>query len=690
MFEKFIHQTPFFRFVLPLILGIVFKIQFPELHVPFLFITAAIFIIILMLHIGKQTRNYLTNRIWGVFIFAFIFSTGIGLSQLKQNKQFYFQDKEYTFIASITQKPEEKENSVKAILKMEAYKDSVNWIQNNSNLLLYFEKDSASAALEPGDRLLIRAYINEIKHSGNPYAFNYKNYLKYQEIYSQVYVKAGSYKIIARNQGSPILLASHQLREKLLQVYKKYQITDNEFAVLSALTLGYKNELTPELKESFSASGAMHVLAVSGLHVGIIFIVLTKLLFFLNRYKRGKFIQSTIIIAALFFYAGLTGFSNSVIRASIMFSFISVGNMFVRRISIYNSLSAAAFCMLLYNPYSLMNVGFQLSFIAVISIVFFQPKIYSIITPKTRFGDYVWQLIAVAIAAQIGTFPLTLYYFNQFPLYFILSNILIIPIVSIIIYGAITLFVFSFSSSVAAIISKIVVFFTKLLNWNVAFIEQLPYAKLDHIILDQVQVIILFGFILTVTFFIISRRSIFFKQSCYFLLFLAIYNVGNYINLSKKSYFVVHQIPKSTALHFIDGNKSQVYANLNADDSTQNIEYNILPLWMNQKIKNKSINELSYQKSFNYFQHKNLRIAQIGNNKLQNFKTANKLKVNYLILSNNTELNIQDLQDYFDFEQVIFDSSNSYYKISRWKKECDDLKIKSYSISDQGAYVKYL
>lgn len=229
----------------------------------------------------------------------------------------------------------------------------------------------------------------------------------------------------------------------------------------------------------------MHILAVSGLHVGIIFIILSKLLFFLERHKYGKILQSALIILILIFYAMLTGLSNSVIRATIMFIFICFGRMFTRQVNIYNTLSASAFIMLLYNPYSIMDVGFQLSYLAVISIVFFQPKIYSLLNLRYKFPDYIWQLVSVAIAAQIATFPLTIHYFNQFPVYFILSNILIIPFVSIIIYGALILFCFSFSTNISYIIAKGLQLITLVLNKNVEFIKDLPLSKIDSLIIDK-------------------------------------------------------------------------------------------------------------------------------------------------------------------------------------------------------------
>ncbi|MCK5171147.1 MAG: ComEC/Rec2 family competence protein, partial [Bacteroidales bacterium] len=532
--------------------------------------------------------------------------------------------------------------------------------------------------------------LNEIKHSGNPYTFNYKKYLKYKEIYNQCYVKGDHYNIIAHNKGSKVRILSNKIRQKLLSIYQKNDISGDEFAVLSALTLGYKSELTPELKESFSTSGAMHILAVSGLHVGIIFIILCKLLSFLQKNKYGKILQSIIIIIVLFFYAFLTGLSDSVLRATIMFTFISFGIMFTRQTNIYNTISASALVLLIINPYSIMNVGFQLSYAAVISIVFFQPKIYSLLSFKNTIPDYIWQLISVAIAAQLGTFPITIYYFDQFPLYFTLSNIIIIPIATVIVYGAIILFALSFSNILTLYFSKVLSFATFLLNRNVNFIEQLPYSKIDQILIDRYEVIILMILIFSISFFIISKRLNFLKYSFWILLGLMLYNISSSYLKSRRSILTVHNISGISAINFIEGNKAFFTCTKEIDTNDKNILYNVAPLWQEYEIGEKSITLLQSYKPIHYFTFKNKRILQIRSDSIVNFIPEKKLKIDYIILSENININISDLTQYYNFDKIIFDSSNSFYRIKKWEKECNQNKIGFYNVLNEGAFIEYL
>lgn len=690
MFEKFLHQTPFFRFILPLIAGILFQINFQLIGDSLHYILYSFILVTILFIILKLPTSFLLNKVWGLLASLTLFVLGMQLIQFKQKSENYFNNTEHTFIATIIEQPEEKANSVKTILKINLLKDSLKWKENDSRILCYFQKDSSALNLKLGDQIITRTYLNDITFSGNPYTFNYKNYLKYKEIYNQCYIKTNRYKITAHNQGSKIRLLSNKIRLNLLNIYKNNNIKGDDLSVLAALTLGYKSELTPEIKESFSASGAMHILAVSGLHVGIIFIILCKLLFFLNKNKYGKILQSLIIIIVLFFYAFLTGLSDSVLRATIMFTFISIGKMFTRQVNIYNTISASAFILLIINPYSIMNVGFQLSYAAVISIVFFQPKIYSLLNFRRTIPDYIWQLITVAIAAQIGTFPITLHYFNQFPVYFILSNIIIIPLAIIIIYIAIVLFTISFSKILTFYVSIVLKYVTHTLNNCVNIIEQLPFSKIDHILVDHYQILILLVIIITVSFFMITKRINYFRYAILLLSGFIIYNIVSTYLRSKESVFTVHNVSGISAIDYIENNKVVFISNDTVNINDNNISYNVVPLWEHYRVGKKNITYVRTGKSLNFFKFKNKRILQICNDSISRFTPKKKLKVNYIILSNNINIHVNELKKYFEFDKIIFDSSNSYYAAKNWTKECNKNNINFYNINNKGAYIEYL
>ena len=233
------------------------------------------------------------------------------------------------------------------------------------------------------------------------------------------------------------------MRDKLLNILKENGLKNNELAVASALILGYKDDLGEELKHSYSSAGATHVLAVSGLHVGIIFLVLNFLLNILDKNDRFKISKAILLICFLWAYATITGLSPSVVRAATMFSFVTIGKSFGKSSSIYNTLCASAFVLLVYNPYLIMEVGFQLSYLAVVGIVYFQSIIYKWIYVKNKFLKYIWMITSVSIAAQLTTFPLGLLYLHQSPTYLFASNLFVIPGAMLIIGLGILLFITS-------------------------------------------------------------------------------------------------------------------------------------------------------------------------------------------------------------------------------------------------------
>ncbi|MFO7843471.1 MAG: ComEC/Rec2 family competence protein [Bacteroidales bacterium] len=686
MFERFLHQTPFFRFTLSLIAGIVFQIVFPQANLPVRVTGLIVFMLIVTLQITKQAQYFWVNRFWGMLVTVFIFLLGIQLVKTKQQAKPEFNHDKNIYIATIIEDPSEKPNSYQTTLSIHYLKDSCGWNQENGKILAYFEKDTNIQKVAFGDRLIIQSYINPVKHSGNPKTFNYKRYLAFRDIHHQTYIQSGKFKIVEHGKGPWIYQFSNNIRSRLLDIYQKNKITGDEFAVLSALTLGYKEELSQDIREHFSSSGAMHILAVSGLHVGIIYIILVRILFFLQRNKYGRMIQSMLIIFALFFYAILTGLSSSVLRATIMFSIVALGKIFIRQTNIYNTIFLSAFIMLLANPYSITDIGFQLSYMAVFSIIFFYPKIYSLLEVKYALGDKIWQLISVAVAAQIGTFPLTLFYFNQFPVYFILANIFIIPIAIILIYAAVTLFLFSFSDFIIGFLAPAVKYITFGLNYAVKTISELPFSKIQNIQLDLFEVIMLILMVLILSFFILSKRLHFLKLAMVVLLVIPCYNLITKYIKSQESYFIVYNIPNISAVDFVEHNKNKLFVNTKATIDSPFVKYNMIPFWQYQQIQKPSIHK-SLEHPYHCYSFKNQKIIQVNNNSLFRYPSNSKLDVDYVILSENPRLDIQDLTKNINFRMLIFDSSNNFYTIARWKDQSKVLGIEYYDISEQGAFI---
>ena len=275
----------------------------------------------------------------------------------------------------------------------------------------------------------------------------------------------------------------------LLSIYRRNGIQNESFDILAALTLGYKTGMDPEIKRTWADAGAMHVLAVSGLHVGIIYMIMNYLIRFLARFKYGCHLQGILLLLTLWTYALLTGMSPSVMRSATMFSFIVIGKVLKRDGSIYNSLAISAFFLLLIDPFLLFTVGFQFSYLAVVSIVFFQPQFDKLLYIGNPILKKLWQLTTVSLAAQIGTFPLAVYYFHQFPSYFLLSGYVVITMAGMLIYLSALLLILSPIGILSEGLGWILRNLVEGMNFLIVKIQALPGSVIRELSLSQYQLL---------------------------------------------------------------------------------------------------------------------------------------------------------------------------------------------------------
>ena len=303
-------------------------------------------------------------------------------------------------------------------------------------VLLNVSINSIQKSIKIDDLLYARPTFFEIYTPLNPHQFDYSFYLEKQGIYQQIYLKSNEFKNIGTLEFSLIGLSA-KFRNIIQESLQKHNFKNDELAVINALLLGQRQEISKELLTDYSKAGAIHILAVSGLHVGIILLILTTLFKPIERLKNGKIIKTILVVLFLWMFAFIAGLSASVVRAVTMFTFLAIGLTFKRKNVVLFSLISSLFFLLVFKPMFLFDVGFQLSYLAVFGILWVQPKLYKIWQPKNMILDKFWQLSTVSIAAQIGILPLSLFYFHQFPGLFMLSNLIIIPFLGAILIGGI-------------------------------------------------------------------------------------------------------------------------------------------------------------------------------------------------------------------------------------------------------------
>ena len=701
-----LRKIPFVRLIIPLILGLITGFYF-KISLNLIVNTTSLLVIyfIIILFINKLSERYEFRLAFGVCVNIFIIVTGILLIKSKSDYQENISAKiniaEY-YLCKINNHPETKSNSVKVLLRIIGYKNSGCWYKCKTNILAYFQKDNNAKTLSSGKVIILKSRLQEVSNSKNPCEFDNKKFLERKGIRYQSYIKTGTWQTVGQCNGLKIFAV--KLRNKLLNLYRKYGINDNEFAVLSAFTLGYKYELNPEIRNAFISAGAMHFLAVSGLHVGIIFYVLNNLFKFCGKIKYGKNIKLILIVIILWFYALLTGLSSSVIRASAMFTLIQAGISLNRTINIYNVLAFAAFSILICHPLEIYDAGFQLSFLAVLSIIFFQPLFYRLLNLKNRILDKVWMLFTVSVSAQIGVFPIIIYYFHHFPVYFWLSNILIIFPLALSIYLAISLFIFNPVNQVALIIAKILNLVLKIINFFVMTIEKLPGSLVENIYNNHSETILLYMFIISISIFIILKNRHYFTVSLLCVIcFLSINFIRKY-KIYQQNKIIVFNINKYTAINFINGRNNYLLTDLNPEKDRRILLNTVQNYWLKHGINDISkVIDIGASASNNQILDNTaqLHIKQLFNNMFVSFRDKNllilynsdlfeytsnkKYRLDYLIIADNLKCQIQTITNMFNVDKIVIDSSNDFRTMQFWDKECKLYRIDYNIISDEGA-----
>jgi len=690
-------EVPFLRILIPLILGIgcylYWPVSFTGANYLLLFLSFY-FCIATFIKIQFKWRWLHASL---VMIFFFLLGFQLSFYKGDWNKENHFRQfiqEENFFIGTIDNAPEFKDRSTQIILNLQKIgKDKRELTSCVGKVSLWLRNDTLNQQLTYGDLLIVRGKLDQVSSSLNPEVFDFKKYLHYKNIHYQGFIPSENWKKLAVNCGNPILSWAFKTRSDLIEILRKNLPNENEFAVASALILGYKGALSDDLKNAYSTTGAMHVLAVSGLHTGLIWGFIAFILNWIKwRHPAWKWIKTGITIACLWLFALVTGASPSVLRAATMFSFLLIGIALNRNTNIYNTLGASAFCLLIFDPYLIVEVGFQLSYLAVVGIVYFYRKIYGLWYIKNKVGNYLWQLSAVAIAAQLSTFPISMYYFHQFPVYFLLSGLIVVPFAFLILGTGISLFfidkILPFLSSFVA---KVLIAIVWLMNAMIFLIEKLPASFSENIWLEWESMILLYAMILCMVLAINFKKGKFILLALSLLCLICWMNAFGSIQNQQQRKIVFFHFPKKTYVEFIDGNKALAFGDHDMEERKLNFALEnfhakhdivleekipfgtIESQWNNWYLKNKFIQ---------FFDKKIVVVDQLPSG-----KTERKIKVDYVLFRSYSTNTVAELNRFFDFDTLIIDGALSIKRVSALKKECQEQGIVFYDINEKGSLI---
>lgn len=699
----FLHKYPFFRLAVPWMLGIYCGDRFSD-------------------SFSEPLWGFLACILWACLSFLFYFSEryswrwcfGVSLSlfclaggwlsvnlQLKTAAETEFPKEEAVYRLHVNDFPEVRERTFLCRVWLKERHDSLGIHPVNKQAILYFQRDSLSSRLQMGEELWVRSRISPPVSARNFDEFDYARYLKRKGISGTGFVASGHWQFSeCRKEKEGIATVLYRLaasyRTQIENLYRRLGIEGDELAVLSALTLGDKTDLSESVRESYSVAGVSHVLALSGLHIGLLY----ALAFFLLRPlllggQSGRVLRSLLLILLLWLFAFFTGLSPSVVRSAAMFSIWALADLCGRQSFSLNTLALTAWLMLLVRPVWLFDVGFQLSFAAVLSILLFQPFLYRLCPVRHRAGTYLWGLVSVSVAAQLGTAPLVLFYFSRFSTHFLLTNLLVVPLVTLILYAAVVLLLLTPMSGLQAVAAVGLEKMLRMLNLLVRWVEQLPYASVDGIWLYPLEVAGCYLVLGAFFCYLCHRR---YARLVTALVLLAAWGAVHSFAVwtdRPRTSIVFYNVRGCPAVHCIESSGHSCIQYADSLFNRQRLRQTAANYWHHCHLYPPAEGSRD-SVGLHFFRRQQLicwhgqRVCMVTDNRWKQQRTDGAVcRVDYLYICKGYTGQLAALTRLFLPGCVILDSSLSDYRRNRLKEECQQNHLHFISLSDEGS-VRFL
>lgn len=692
-------QIPFLRLLLPWAAGIAAGawINRPLPGLAYGLLAGAL----LLVFLAKQRYAYRFRWAFGSLLFLLLLGAGYFSGQSHDER---FQPRHFFrlcpdadfFIGTVYDAPS-KGARLKVPLRVEAAGPGPDSLAGCSgNILLFLEITPETERLQYGDRLWVRADIQPTQPPKNPYAFDYRQYLHFQNIHYQCFVKNRSYGVLATGLGHPLWRVAFRWRDRLLGVLREHFPGTDEYAVASALLVGYKDDLSEDLRTAYAETGSMHALAVSGTHVGLLY---TGLLFLLRRVpwppRIRRWGETALVLVAIWAFTLVTGATASVLRASVMFSTYLVGKAFRRQASVWNILAVSAFGLLAFNPYFLFDAGFQLSYAAVAGIVFFYAQFKKTTPSPPKWATEGWNILLMGVAAQLGTLPLSLYYFHQFPVYFWLAGWVVVLGGAVFLWGGALLAILSaLAPDIAAWLGWALHGLVWAMNYLVRGIQQLPGSVISGIWIAGWAAALLYFFLGLFSGALLRYQPRLLLTSLCLLAFLSICRAAQKIRQTEQRQMVLYHANRNFLLDCFEGQTRFTFSNsiaarqekfaAQANRWAHGIRH-VIPV---NKDSSFAAPNLYFRAPFAQFYGKTM--AVIDDKRWVQPSVCAPVRVDVLVLRNNPKLLIGDCLRQFPARLVIFDASNSRWRVARWKSECQSVNIPFHDVQEQGAWVDWV
>ena len=530
--------------------------------------------------------------------------------------------------------------------------------------------------------------MQPIKNSGNPESFNYERYCLSQNITHQVFLDSSDYILLPAKYTSSLYQFIYSIRDRIIGVLHKYIQGDKETGLAEALLIGYKDDLDQALVQSYTNTGVVHVIAISGLHLGLIYGLLLLCFKPLKKYPALKWLRLLLILSGIWIFSLLAGAQPSILRSAVMFTCLATGECLSRRSSVLNSLAFSAFVLLFINPFWLWDAGFQLSYAAVLSIVLFMRPVYNWYYINNKIVDMLWKLSAVTIAAQILTVPICLYHFHQFPNYFLLTNMVAVPLSSVILIGEIFLCAIAEIPSVAVLAGKLLSWMIGMMNSYVELIDRMPFSTWKGLYVDVKQALLLYLFIAFSANWLSEKSIPALKAGLSVLLVFFLVRTHAFTLANDRYQLVVYNIPRKTAID-IFYNRNVLFT---ADSSVLNDklvqQFHISPCRTKNRVQR--VIKVNSTKVGRYsILCRSMRIVCIDR-RVHFSNHLNKQKVDLIVVSRKASTDFAKLAQAFDIRQVVLDASVTSFTRKSWKEYSSSNNIPFHDVINDGAFVMTL
>ena len=661
-------------------------------------ITIALFgIALAVTYILKRFRY---NWIFGAVMAIYLFMAGYALTRVHEaevQKDYYrnFESGARYYVARVFDDPTERESNIRAVLALEyQFGDSVPSRPVTGKVMAYFPKSDSAFALQYGDLIAIPAPIRELTPPLNPEEFDYRAYLIRKGITGQCFLKDEDWMGLQVNNANPIYAFSYRFRDILLRSLAHCGLKDNEYGVAAAMLLGYRESLADEMHHKYIGAGAMHILCVSGMHVGIVYLVASFLLGFLNRKKWQKVLKESLLLALVWFYALIAGLTPSILRSALMLTFVIIGEVIRRKGFIINSIAASAFFLLCLNPNNLFEIGFLLSYSAVIGIVVLHKPIYHLFYVKNRLLDRAWDITAVALAAQIATIPFTLFYFNQFTTYFWLSNLVMTPVSFIVVVSGMVLLLVSWIPYLNTLVGYLVWGAVYVMNVFVSWVDGLPFSILKGLYVSDFEfVMLIIAFMMLLLSVTLRKRRLIIGMLGALLLLMVSVTVRLYASEDQKG-MAVFSLRKHTAVDFVVTRDHVLLADsaLMSDEST--VDYSLKGAWTKWNLSTHPevvALDADYDGDFmrkrsNLISYDGQLLALWDDACRVEDSLSYRMPVDYLLVLGRQKPDVQSVVNNYDAKLLLIDGSVPRYLAEQWMSQADALHLPYFDVG-KGAFL---